>query len=144
MKVQETAFLLFLETGIGLMLLWHVPRFVSSLSGLDCIFIHGCPSVKPKSIAVKNCPYFKTCFFTKWVTEISLFSSLQKKLIMVGSCQTLSKVPLLKLLIEKVDEQSGIFSVSKKDINLRELKRCSQIRWMYTFVPYRFLVFTFL
>ncbi|KAI8572529.1 hypothetical protein RHMOL_Rhmol01G0206500 [Rhododendron molle] len=52
----------------------------------------------------------------------------KKKLIMVGSCQTLSKVPLLKLLIEKVDEQSGIFSVSKKDINLRELKRCSQMR----------------
>ncbi|XP_058204643.1 DNA replication ATP-dependent helicase/nuclease JHS1 isoform X2 [Rhododendron vialii] len=52
----------------------------------------------------------------------------KKKLIMVGSCQTLSKVPLLKLLIEKIDEQSGIFSVSKKDINLRELKRCSQMR----------------
>ncbi|XP_059633769.1 DNA replication ATP-dependent helicase/nuclease JHS1 [Cornus florida] len=53
----------------------------------------------------------------------------KKKLIMVGSCRTLSKVPLLKLLIEKVDERSGIFNVSKKDINYkRELKRCSQIR----------------
>ncbi|KAH7849649.1 hypothetical protein Vadar_020933 [Vaccinium darrowii] len=52
----------------------------------------------------------------------------KKKLIMVGSCHTLSKVPLLKLLIEKVDEQSGLLSVSKKDINFRELKRCSQMR----------------
>lgn len=60
--------------------------------------------------------------------KFPFFSWLQKKLIMVGSCQTLSKVPLLKLLIEKVDEQSGIFSVSKKDINIRELKRCSQMR----------------
>ncbi|XP_010275324.1 PREDICTED: DNA replication ATP-dependent helicase/nuclease DNA2 [Nelumbo nucifera] len=50
----------------------------------------------------------------------------KKKLIMVGSCKTLSKVPLLKLLIEKVDEQSGILSVSKKDINNSpKLKRCS-------------------
>ncbi|KAK9273764.1 hypothetical protein L1049_018574 [Liquidambar formosana] len=53
----------------------------------------------------------------------------KKKLIMVGSCRTLSKVPLLKLLIEKVEEQSGILSVSKKDINYKgELKRCSQFR----------------
>ncbi|KAF8379125.1 hypothetical protein HHK36_028554 [Tetracentron sinense] len=53
----------------------------------------------------------------------------KKKLIMVGSCKTLSKVPLLKLLIEKVDEQSGILSPSKKDINyMGELKRCSQMR----------------
>ncbi|OVA14827.1 DNA replication factor Dna2 [Macleaya cordata] len=49
----------------------------------------------------------------------------KKKLIMVGSCRTLSKVPLLKLLIEKVEEQSGILNVSKKDIHhLGELKRC--------------------
>ncbi|XP_040995352.1 DNA replication ATP-dependent helicase/nuclease JHS1 [Juglans microcarpa x Juglans regia] len=53
----------------------------------------------------------------------------KKKLIMVGSCKTLSKVPLLKLMIGKVDEQSGILSVSKKDINYKgELKRCSQFR----------------
>uniref|UniRef100_A0A2N9F1V3 DNA replication ATP-dependent helicase/nuclease n=1 Tax=Fagus sylvatica TaxID=28930 RepID=A0A2N9F1V3_FAGSY len=53
----------------------------------------------------------------------------KKKLIMVGSCKTLSKVPLLKLLIKKVDEQSGILSVSKKDINYKGgLKRCSQFR----------------
>ncbi|OMO50012.1 Dna2, partial [Corchorus capsularis] len=33
----------------------------------------------------------------------------KKKLIMVGSCRTLSKVPTLKLLIDKVDEQSRYF-----------------------------------
>ncbi|CAK9170419.1 unnamed protein product [Ilex paraguariensis] len=53
----------------------------------------------------------------------------KKKLIMVGSCRTLSKVPLLKLLIEKVEEQSGILSVSNKDISHKgELSRCSKIR----------------
>ncbi|KAF6135363.1 hypothetical protein GIB67_027237 [Kingdonia uniflora] len=52
----------------------------------------------------------------------------KKKLIMVGSCKTLSKVPLLKLMIEKVDEQCGIMTVSKKDVHhLGQLKRCSQI-----------------
>ncbi|KAI3444863.1 hypothetical protein Pfo_001528 [Paulownia fortunei] len=51
----------------------------------------------------------------------------KKKLIMVGSCRTLSKVPLLKLLIEKVEELSGMLAVSKKEINYQlELKRCSQ------------------
>ncbi|CAJ1958757.1 unnamed protein product [Sphenostylis stenocarpa] len=53
----------------------------------------------------------------------------KKKLIMVGSRRTLSKVPLLKLLISKVEEQSGILSVSKKDLYRKgELKRCSQLR----------------
>ena len=57
------------------------------------------------------------------------FCFLQKKLIMVGSIRTLSKVPLLKLLIEKVEEQSGRLNVSIKDINYKgELKRCSQLR----------------
>lgn len=54
----------------------------------------------------------------------------QKKLIMVGSCRSLSKVPLLKLLIEKVEEQSGMLIVSNKDFNINaaELKRCSNIK----------------
>ncbi|KAL2536670.1 DNA replication helicase [Forsythia ovata] len=53
----------------------------------------------------------------------------KKKLIMVGSCRSLSKVPLLKLLIEKVEEQSGMYIVSNKDFNNKcELKRCSNIR----------------
>ncbi|XP_027113474.2 DNA replication ATP-dependent helicase/nuclease JHS1-like [Coffea arabica] len=50
----------------------------------------------------------------------------KKKLIMVGCCRTLSRVPLLRLLIEKVEEQGGIMSISKRDIKLKpELKRCS-------------------
>ncbi|KAL0380004.1 UNVERIFIED_CONTAM: DNA replication ATP-dependent helicase/nuclease JHS1 [Sesamum angustifolium] len=53
----------------------------------------------------------------------------KKKLIMVGSCGTLSRVPLLKLLIEKVEELSGILVVSKKEINCKlELRRCSNLR----------------
>ncbi|KAH1253801.1 DNA replication ATP-dependent helicase/nuclease dna2 [Glycine max] len=53
----------------------------------------------------------------------------KKKLIMVGSRRTLVKVPLLKLLIKKVEEQFGILTVTKKDIYRKsELKRCSQIR----------------
>lgn len=54
---------------------------------------------------------------------------VQKKLIMVGSRKTLSNVPLLKLLIEKVEEQSSILNVSRKDIcNMGEqLKKCSQM-----------------
>ncbi|XP_027350618.1 DNA replication ATP-dependent helicase/nuclease DNA2 [Abrus precatorius] len=53
----------------------------------------------------------------------------KRKLIMVGSRRTLLKVPLLKLLIKKVEEQSGILSVTKKDICRKgELKRCTQIR----------------
>ncbi|XP_061371204.1 DNA replication ATP-dependent helicase/nuclease JHS1 [Gastrolobium bilobum] len=53
----------------------------------------------------------------------------KRKLIMVGSRRTLLKVPLLKLLIKKVEEQSGILSPSKKDIYRKgELKRCSQMR----------------
>ncbi|XP_024627209.1 DNA replication ATP-dependent helicase/nuclease JHS1 isoform X2 [Medicago truncatula] len=52
----------------------------------------------------------------------------KRKLIMVGSRKTLLKVPLLKLLIKKVEEQSGILNVSKKDIYSKgELIRCSQI-----------------
>jgi DNA replication ATP-dependent helicase Dna2 len=46
---------------------------------------------------------------------------------MVGSRKTLLKVPLLKLLIKKVEEQSGILSVSKDIYRNGELIRCSQI-----------------
>ncbi|KAG5066198.1 hypothetical protein JHK86_009929 [Glycine max] len=61
--------------------------------------------------------------------EIHTIDKYQKKLIMVGSRRTLVKVPLLKLLIKKVEEQFGILTVTKKDIYRKsELKRCSQIR----------------
>ncbi|KAH1038868.1 hypothetical protein J1N35_040611 [Gossypium stocksii] len=56
----------------------------------------------------------------------------KKKLIMVGSWRTLSKVPMLKLLIDTIDEQSGILSLSNDDFNHQTwaLQRCSwsQIR----------------
>ncbi|KAL3851303.1 hypothetical protein ACJIZ3_013185 [Penstemon smallii] len=53
----------------------------------------------------------------------------KKKLIMVGSCTTLLRVPLLKLLIDKVEKLSSMLVVSKKDINHKvELKRCSKFR----------------
>ncbi|CAG7867376.1 unnamed protein product [Brassica rapa] len=40
----------------------------------------------------------------------------KKKLIMVGSQRTLSKVPLLMLLLKKVKEQSGILTLSPGDL----------------------------
>ncbi|XP_047955543.1 DNA replication ATP-dependent helicase/nuclease JHS1 [Salvia hispanica] len=52
----------------------------------------------------------------------------KKKLIMVGSCRTLSKVPLLKLMIEKVEELCGMVVVSNKEIKYQpELRRCSHL-----------------
>ncbi|CAI0417839.1 unnamed protein product, partial [Linum tenue] len=38
----------------------------------------------------------------------------KKELIMVGSCRTLLKVPLLKLLVENVEEQAGIFEYEQQ------------------------------
>ncbi|KAK6919881.1 DNA2/NAM7 helicase, helicase domain, partial [Dillenia turbinata] len=53
----------------------------------------------------------------------------KKKLIMVGSCSTLSKVPLLKLLIEKVDDLAGIIILSEHDMNHKVgLRKCSKMR----------------
>ncbi|KAM0935396.1 putative DNA helicase [Dioscorea sansibarensis] len=50
----------------------------------------------------------------------------KKKLVMVGSSETLSKIPLLKLLIEKVYEQGGVIHIPSKDIQHAEwLKKCS-------------------
>lgn len=84
-------------------------------------------------------PIFRMiCFlFVKLSLISSLHASwLQRKLIMVGSRKTLLKVPLLKLLIKKVEEQSGILSVSKKDIYQKgELIRCSQMRWVKILFP---------
>ncbi|KAG1371175.1 hypothetical protein COCNU_16G002690 [Cocos nucifera] len=55
--------------------------------------------------------------------EVQTIDKCQKKLIMVGSCKTLSRVPLLRLLIEKVDEQGGIIQISDKRVHhLKVLK----------------------
>jgi DNA replication ATP-dependent helicase Dna2 len=40
---------------------------------------------------------------------------LQKKLIMIGSCGTLSTIPLLRLLVEKVAETGGLLDLTNKD-----------------------------
>ncbi|KVH97095.1 Dna2 [Cynara cardunculus var. scolymus] len=66
--------------------------------------------------------------------EIHTIDKYQKKLIMVGSQRTLSFVPILKLLMEKIEECStSILNVCKEDIDLNNhhkggLKRCSQLR----------------
>ncbi|EPS58507.1 hypothetical protein M569_16307, partial [Genlisea aurea] len=39
----------------------------------------------------------------------------KKKVIMVGSCRSLSRVPLLKLMIEKVEELRGVLGVTDED-----------------------------
>ncbi|KAJ3680646.1 hypothetical protein LUZ60_016924 [Juncus effusus] len=44
----------------------------------------------------------------------------KKKLIMVGSCRTLCGVPLLRLLIEKVEESDGVVHLSKENIRLSD------------------------
>ncbi|PON87540.1 hypothetical protein TorRG33x02_167180 [Trema orientale] len=88
----------------------------------DCILV----SFVRSSENPRNCT---SSLLGDWHRINVALTRAKKKLIMVGSCKTLSKVPLLKLLIEKVEEQSGIFCAPKKDISrTRELKRCSQFR----------------
>ncbi|KAK3141673.1 hypothetical protein QOZ80_4BG0336940 [Eleusine coracana subsp. coracana] len=44
-----------------------------------------------------------------------LLTRAKKKLIMVGSCGTLSKIPLLRFLVEKVSETGGLLDLTNKD-----------------------------
>ncbi|XP_062097786.1 DNA replication ATP-dependent helicase/nuclease JHS1 [Humulus lupulus] len=86
----------------------------------DCILV----SFVRSSENPRNC---SSSLLGDWHRINVALTRAKKKLIMVGSCKTLSKVPLLKLLIEKVEEQSGIVCAPKKGINCtRGLKRCSQ------------------
>ncbi|KAJ4727342.1 DNA replication ATP-dependent helicase Dna2 [Melia azedarach] len=88
----------------------------------DCIIV----SFVRSSENLRNCA---SSLLGDWHRINVALTRAKRKLIMVGSCRTLSKVPLLKLLIDKVEEQSGILSVSKIDINPKEeLRRCSQMR----------------
>lgn len=87
----------------------------------DCILV----SFVRSSENPRNCT---SSLLGDWHRINVALTRAKKKLIMVGSCRTLSKVPLLKLLINKVGEQSGILNVPKIEMNLRELRRCSQIR----------------
>lgn len=67
-----------------------------------------------------------SCYFC-FNTFVSLVV-VQKKLIMVGSSKTLSGIPLLRLLLEKVNEQDGIVPVTNKDVHfLKVLGKCSQM-----------------
>ncbi|KAK3019282.1 hypothetical protein RJ639_002855, partial [Escallonia herrerae] len=88
----------------------------------DCILVSFVRSNKDP----RNC---NSSLLGDWRRMNVALTRAKKKLIMVGSCGTLSKIPLLKLLLEKVEQQSGILNVSKEDINhKRELRRCSQLR----------------
>ena len=81
---------------------------------------------KVSLLSLAICLQSHTCYGSSFGL-MSVF--VQKKLIMLGSCKTLSRVPLLKLLIEKVEDQSGIFCITRKDFEPKmELKRCSQNR----------------
>uniref|UniRef100_A0A803M4H9 DNA replication ATP-dependent helicase/nuclease n=1 Tax=Chenopodium quinoa TaxID=63459 RepID=A0A803M4H9_CHEQI len=88
----------------------------------DCIIL----SFVRSSQNPRNC---SSTLLDDWHRINVALTRAKKKLIMVGSCKTLSTVPLLKLLIEKVEEQSGIFCITRKDFEPKtELKRCSHIR----------------
>lgn len=49
----------------------------------------------------------------------------KKKLIMVGSQKTLSMTPLLRLLIEQVEEDDGILHLPKEALSSSWLKKCA-------------------
>ncbi|GMH21627.1 hypothetical protein Nepgr_023469 [Nepenthes gracilis] len=88
----------------------------------DCILV----SFARSSCNPRN---FSASLLGDWHRINVALTRAKKKLIMVGSCKTLARVPLLNLLIQKVDEQSGIVPVTRDDIHHNgELKRCSQVR----------------
>ncbi|XP_057549836.1 DNA replication ATP-dependent helicase/nuclease JHS1 [Amaranthus tricolor] len=88
----------------------------------DCIILSFVRSAQKPS----NCT---SSLLDDWHRINVALTRAKKKLIMLGSCKTLSRVPLLKLLIEKVEDQSGIFCITRKDFEPKmELKRCSQNR----------------
>ncbi|XP_024988760.1 DNA replication ATP-dependent helicase/nuclease DNA2 [Cynara cardunculus var. scolymus] len=93
----------------------------------DCILV----SFVRSSNNPKNC---KSSLLGDWHRINVALTRAKKKLIMVGSQRTLSFVPILKLLMEKIEECStSILNVCKEDIDLNNhhkggLKRCSQLR----------------
>ncbi|CAI8612315.1 unnamed protein product [Vicia faba] len=87
----------------------------------DCILVSFVRSCKNPTSCVAS-------LLGDWHRINVALTRAKRKLIMVGSRKTLMKVPLLKLLIKKVEEQSGILTLSKNDIYRKgELIRCSQI-----------------
>ncbi|KAK9065396.1 hypothetical protein SSX86_016779 [Deinandra increscens subsp. villosa] len=92
----------------------------------DCILV----SFVRSSNNPKNC---KSSLLGDWHRINVALTRAKKKLIMVGSQRTLSFVPILKLLIEQVEEGCSILNVNKEDIDINnqhkgELKRCTQLR----------------
>ncbi|CAH1416109.1 unnamed protein product [Lactuca virosa] len=99
----------------------------------DCILV----SFVRSSNNPKNC---KSSLLGDWHRINVALTRAKKKLIMVGSYRTLSYVPILKLLMEKVEESSSssssMLNVNKMDIDINinnqkgepQLKRCSQLR----------------
>ncbi|KAL8229689.1 hypothetical protein R6Q57_014589 [Mikania cordata] len=92
----------------------------------DCILV----SFVRSSSDPKNC---RSSLLGDWHRINVALTRAKKKLIMVGSQRTLSFVPILKLLIEKVEEGCSILNVNKEDIDINnqykgELQRCSQLR----------------
>ncbi|KAL0547963.1 hypothetical protein IC582_012402 [Cucumis melo] len=75
----------------------------------DCILV----SFVRSSENPKSCT---TSILGDWHRINVAITRAKKKLIMVGSRKTLSKVPLLKLLIKKVEEQSGMLNLTRNDI----------------------------
>ncbi|KAL4585843.1 hypothetical protein LXL04_010469 [Taraxacum kok-saghyz] len=91
----------------------------------DCILV----SFVRSSNNPKNC---KSSLLGDWHRINVALTRAKKKLIMVGSQRTLSYVPILKLLMDKVEESCSMLNVNKVDIDINkhqkgELKRCSQL-----------------
>ncbi|XP_042401079.1 DNA replication ATP-dependent helicase/nuclease JHS1 [Zingiber officinale] len=83
----------------------------------DCILLSFVRSLKNSGSCISS-------LLGEWHRINVAITRAKKKLIMVGSRKTLSKIPLLKLLIEKVSEQDGIVHLSNNDIPcLEKLKK---------------------
>lgn len=83
----------------------------------DCILLSFVRSLKNTGSCISS-------LLGEWHRINVAITRAKRKLIMVGSCKTLSKIPLLKLLIEKVSEQDGIVHLSNNDFPfLEELKK---------------------
>ncbi|XP_078437970.1 DNA replication helicase [Wolffia australiana] len=76
---------------------------------------------------VRSCEkHFGSSLLGDWHRINVALTRPKKKLIMVGSCGTLARMPLLKLLIEKVRETGSIISPSIRDMGwMRQFVRCS-------------------
>ncbi|CAN0904243.1 DNA replication ATP-dependent helicase/nuclease JHS1 [Linum grandiflorum] len=72
--------------------------------------------------SAENPRSYSSSLLGEWHRINVAITRAKKKLIMVGSCRTLSKVPLLKLLVEKVAEQCGVLKLRSTDINLQQLE----------------------